>query len=47
MKIKYMNKNPRFQPCIDFFGKDASIVSASYQTVDEAKKAILKELVEN
>ena len=44
MESEYMNKNPRFVRCEDSFGKDASILSCSYKTVEEAKTAILEEL---
>jgi len=33
-----------FSPCKDSFGKEASILSCSYKTVEEAKKDILKDL---
>ena len=44
MRSKIMDRTTKFVPCGDSFGKDANVLSCSYDTVEEAKKAILKDL---
>ena len=39
-----MSTKPNFLPCEDSFPKEATMLSCSYKTVEEAKKAILKDL---
>jgi len=41
-----MNRNTKFVPCVDSFGKEANMLSCSYKTVAEAKKPILEDLKE-